>query len=230
MGSTISFILAARVPEVAAHIKLNVAIAPVVFGSHIKSPIKFLTPFAKHLDWIRTFLGISEFLPHYEIFNKLANDCTSELFGILCENLFFLMFGYDGNEFNSEILPSVMYHLPAGTSTKTILHLAQVVANKNQFMQYDYGVGGNMQRYGEKLPPVYNLTNTKMPVYLMYAENDMFSTEKDVLLLRDRIKNVIGVYKVPKKGFSHIDFNFGKSAYNLVYTQLLEVMKNYTTS
>lgn len=228
MGSTISFILAAELPNVAQHIKLNIAMAPGVFAGHVKSPIRFLTPYVKQFDWIRLFLGINEFLPHYEFYNKLASDCSYDILGIICENLFFLLFGYDQNEFNSEILPSVLHHLPAGTSTKAILHLAQGFNKKRLFRQYDYGIQGNIQRYGKKQPPQYDLSNVKMPVYIMYAENDIFATEKDVLMLSEQLSNILNVYKVQRKGFSHVDFIFGKDVYQLVYRPMLNILKNYT--
>lgn len=228
MGSTISFILAAERPDIAQHIKINIALAPGVFAGYVKSPIRFLTPHVRQFDWIRLFLGINEFLPHYEFYNKLGTDCSYELLGIICENLFFLLFGYDQNEFNSEILPSVLHHLPAGTSTKAILHLAQAFNRKRLFRQYDYGIVGNLQKYGTKQPPHYDLRQAKMPIFIIYAENDIFASEKDVLMLSQQLSNVLNIHRVQRKGFSHIDFIFGKDVYELVYRPMLSIIRNYT--
>lgn len=46
------------------------------------------------------------------------------------------------------------------------------VANRTQFAQYDYGLGGNMARYGQEQPPLYNIQNITTKTLLYYAEND----------------------------------------------------------
>lgn len=66
-------------------------------------------------------------------------------------------------------------HNPAGTSTKTLVHLAQL-HNSGKFRQYDYGRAKNLQIYNTSEPPGYNLANITTPFALYYAENDLLST------------------------------------------------------
>ena len=51
----------------------------------------------------------------------------------------------------------IIYKLeaPAGTSTKNLVHFAQMVINKN-FQMYDYGAD-NMAHYNQSTAPVYNI-------------------------------------------------------------------------
>lgn len=52
MGTTMNFIMLSEKPEYNEKIKLFVALAPVAFMSHVKSPIRFLAPFSKDIEVI----------------------------------------------------------------------------------------------------------------------------------------------------------------------------------
>jgi len=69
----------------------------------------------------------------------------------------------------------IVNYNPAGTSTKTIVHLAQEY-NSGKFRQFDYGRAKNLQIYNASEPPDYNLANITTPVALFYAENDWLSS------------------------------------------------------
>lgn len=69
-----------------------------------------------------------------------------------------------------------MSHIPAGTSTKTVIHYAQEIDGVGNFKQFDYGSAGNIIQYGTRFPPKYKLENMKTPIYLMYAENDWLAS------------------------------------------------------
>ena len=69
------------------------------------------------------------------------------------------------------LLPYVLGHTPAGASTRTVLHYAQLV-NSGKFCKYDFGRQENMKRYGTPTPPEYDLSKVKTPVTLMWGEND----------------------------------------------------------
>lgn len=40
------------------------------------------------------------------------------------------------------------------------------------FRRYDFGLAGNMKKYGTFLPPAYNIDNIVCPVALYYSSND----------------------------------------------------------
>lgn len=73
-------------------------------------------------------------------------------------------------------MPVILSHIPAGTSTKTVIHYLQEIKNKGNFQKFDYGPQGNMIEYGNETAPSYNISNIKVPIYLMYAENDWLTS------------------------------------------------------
>ena len=44
----------------------------------------------------------------------------------LCTNILFILCGFDEAQLNTTLLPDILHHTPAGASTHTILHYAQV--------------------------------------------------------------------------------------------------------
>lgn len=58
-----------------------------------------------------------------------------------------------------------MGHFPSGSSLRNMDHFEQII-RKGKFAKYDFGTAINMQKYGTKDPPIYNLTNIDVPVYL----------------------------------------------------------------
>lgn len=50
MGTTMNFVLLSEKPEYNEKIKLFVALAPVAYMTHVKSPIRFLAPFSKDIE------------------------------------------------------------------------------------------------------------------------------------------------------------------------------------
>lgn len=71
------------------------------------------------------------------------------------------------------LLPSILSHSPAGTSTRTMVHLSQGVLS-GRFRPYDYGSKKNKQIYNATEPPDYDFTNVTVPIALFYADNDWF--------------------------------------------------------
>lgn len=72
------------------------------------------------------------------------------------------------------MLPLILTHTPAGTSVKQLLHYAQEILS-GHFRKYDYGIIGNLLKYGKIAPPDYELDNITAPVALFYSLNDWFA-------------------------------------------------------
>lgn len=47
----------------------------------------------------------------------------------VCTNIVFLLCGYDAPQMNQTMMSTIASHIPAGTSTYTILHYAQEIKN-----------------------------------------------------------------------------------------------------
>ena len=75
------------------------------------------------------------------------------------------------------MLPYILGHEPGGTSTRTVIHYAQLI-NSGKFRKYDFGLDENKKIYNSTEPPSYNLKNVQVPVALMWAENDWLADPK----------------------------------------------------
>lgn len=74
-------------------------------------------------------------------------------------------------------MPVTLLHLIETSSVKTVTHLSQLM-HSGEFQQFDYGVKENLRCYGSSEPPQYNLSNMRVPTYLIRANNDLTSTRE----------------------------------------------------
>jgi hypothetical protein len=50
--------------------------------------------------------------------------------------------------------------------------------NSGKFQKFDYGRRKNLEVYGQEEPPEYDLGKVKVPAYLLYGKNDIYTTER----------------------------------------------------
>jgi lysosomal acid lipase/cholesteryl ester hydrolase len=125
-------------------------------------------------------------------------------------------------------MPVIFGHTPAGTSTKTVTHFAQEIHENGNFQQFDYGEEENLKRYGQKLPPLYDVDNIRVPVALFYATNDWLAGPLDVKSLYNKLERIsIGLFKVPFDNFNHVDFLWGNDAPEIVYKKVIAILQQY---
>ena len=53
-------------------------------------------------------------------------------------------------------------------------------ARKASLAKFDYGKKGNLKHYGTAEPPVYKLSNIRVPVNLFHGDYDRLADPKDV--------------------------------------------------
>ncbi|GJQ83098.1 hypothetical protein Trydic_g20109 [Trypoxylus dichotomus] len=228
MGTTMFFIFASMLPKEASIIKIMVAFAPVAYMTHLKSPVRYFAPFSKDIEWLAKHLGLNEFLPNGRILKLLSYECELLKYAKeICENVIFAICGFDEKEFDPNLLPVVLAHAPAGTSTKTVIHYSQEIEDNGNFQCFDYGEVGNMIEYGTPTPPLYNLTNIQVPTYLMYGINDLMVSPIDVERLVTKLPKNVGIYQIPLDSFNHVDFLWAKDAMKYVYQPLLKFLQKY---
>lgn len=142
----------------------------------------------------------------------------------LCSNLFFLLFGFNPKELNKTLLPVYLGHVPAGSATDQLIHYGQEI-NSGRFCQFDYGLFGNIFKYGLFTPPSYALKKVTAPVYIFYSSNDLFVSPIDVSKLSEEIPNLKLLYLVQDPLWTHTDYMFGIHAKSKVYNKILRKMK-----
>lgn len=230
MGTTVLFSLLSTKPEYNDILNAAFVMAPIAYMRNVRSPIRLLAKYSNDMEYFLKMFGANELLATNEVLKWLSKYTfklePQKRKGILSKNLFFVLCGYDEKQFNRSLVPAILNHVPAGTSTKTLVHYAQEIDNEGEFQQFDYGIEGNLRQYGMSRAPRYRVQRITLPIALLSANNDLVSSNEDVKRLYDELPNPIEHYKVPYEKFNHIDFLWGIDAPSLVYDKLLQLLEN----
>jgi lysosomal acid lipase/cholesteryl ester hydrolase len=118
-------------------------------------------------------LGLYEFLPSNAFMDFLGKTFCHENSPVqfVCSNVLFLIAGYNFDQIDPLLLSIAMGHSPAGSSSGNLLHYSQGV-NSGLFRKYNYGKEGNLLRYGQETPPLYDISKITAPVALYWGQND----------------------------------------------------------
>lgn len=228
MGTTMFYAAMSENPEYNSKIKVMFGLGPVAFVGKMISPIRFLAPFVDEVQILLNLLGEYEFLPDSPAFREWKEfACAVNNYRkIMCENTLFFLVGFDSFLFNKTLLPMIVGHEPEGTSTNTVIHYAQMV-NKGNFQHFDYGLVGNMEHYGQAIPPPYNLSRVTCPTIMLWANNDWLADPKDAALLAKQLPNLQQNIEIPYKFFNHLDFLWATNAYEMVNHFILKYLPFY---
>ncbi|XP_042239935.1 gastric triacylglycerol lipase-like isoform X2 [Homarus americanus] len=223
MGTTVFFALMSSQPEYQQKIASMIALAPVATVTSISSPIKYLAPLVNELQFVLRLFGNDQDLMTNRLLISLWDPyrvCRSHTF---CENLQFIITGFDPSRADQGMVPIILSHNPAGASTQTLFHFAQGF-NSGRFQNFDWGKKKNLLHYGQIEPPEYDVTKIKVPITMFWANNDWLAGEKDVHHLEKQLPHLQACYKVPNPMFSHLDFLWATDARSLVYEKVFEVL------
>ena len=109
----------------------------------------------------------------------------------MCEDILFVVAGFNKEEMNHTMIPYIVGHTPAGTSTLNMIHYSQSVT-RGAWAGYDYGsVQENMVRWGRDKPPVYQYSNISAPVALFWSDSDWLVVPRDVATLAHQLPNLV---------------------------------------
>jgi len=222
MGTSTMFGLLSESKEYNNKIEGFYALAPVVYMSHVTSPLALLAPFSGIIDDVASLLGVGEFAPSSALFEFLGDTLCGSV-AEACEDFLFVIAGYDPDQMNATQLPVYLAHTPAGTSVNTINKYAQLIDSGN-FAKYDYGWIENLEKYGSMSPPEWDVTKITAPVYLFWSENDVFADPTDVSVLTPKLHTLRAKHEVPNTEFSHLDFMWGIDANTLCYDSVMTYM------
>ncbi|CAJ0592048.1 unnamed protein product [Cylicocyclus nassatus] len=202
------------------------ALAPVSRMSHVKGLFLYLGKIYEQFSLVYRIFGDNEFLSN-NIFTRLLTDiiCDKSVNNPICENFIFSVSGPNSNQFNSSRIGIYLAHNPAGTSSRNMLHFAQMVHNK-KMESFDRGKEANLRWYGQSTPPEYNLTNVHCDTYLFYSDYDWLAPAADVehflipTLPRTSVK-----FARKLKNFNHNDFLWGLRARKEIYDRITNIIK-----
>uniref|UniRef100_A0A2C9JRY0 Lipase n=1 Tax=Biomphalaria glabrata TaxID=6526 RepID=A0A2C9JRY0_BIOGL len=219
-GTTIAFAEFGENPELASHIKHFIAMAPVAQVWNTKSPIKHLAYFADYSWLFHLFLGSGEFNVRPFIIKLMASTVCYYKPNV-CENLLFLIGGFDEISLNQTRVPVYVAHTPGGTSVRNILHWSQAI-NSMKFQHFDYGsTKENLKHYGQPTPPLYDPRKVKVPVAIFRGDNDWLADPTDIKWLLPQL-NVSHDVNIPHYG--HLDFIWAYDAPTYIYNTILQIV------
>lgn len=227
-GTLIAFSQLGTNSRLASQIRLFIALGPVSRVSHTKSPIRLIADAgasSTQLVWYRVF-GKHDFLPSSQMIDWLADTfCNIHLVDeIFCENVLFVICG-PSNHMNTTRIPVYATHSPAGTSTKNMIHFAQMVI-AGEMQKYDFGSPAeNQAHYNQSTPPIYDIRSIKTPVALYSSTNDWLADPEDVKYIRANLPNIVDDYVI--KGWNHLDFVWAIDAKQKLYDRIIQLMRKF---
>lgn len=179
-GTTAFWVMGAMKKDMNKKIKTMNALGPAAYMSNLLSPfLRATAPYVYSTEWITKMLGVYEFSPSdsMKVQSGQLLCLQNSLYIEICTNSLFLFAGFNSKQLNRTLLPDIMENTPAGSSIKQVLHYAQLI-NSGKFRMYDYGIAQNLLKYGQMIPPDYDLSSVTPPVYLHFSENDWLCAVK----------------------------------------------------
>jgi len=216
LGTTTAFAKLSQDQEFAKKIKKFYALAPMATVKHMKGPLGWMALFTGPMEALFKLVGMDEFAPNEWLMNKFATlFCGHPVSDLLCTNLLFLIGGPESDQLNATRIPVYLSHSPGGTSTRTIIHMGQMVKN-GKFQAYDYGSKKeNQAHYHQDKPIEYDITEMETPVAIFSGGNDWLADPRDVQTLLPKLKTVFNNVYLPD--FNDFDFIWGLRAAPEVY-------------
>jgi lysosomal acid lipase/cholesteryl ester hydrolase len=224
-GTTIMFGLLSTQKRYNNLVKPFIALAPVTSIRFVSTPLRHLTK----IPFLPSLLGFygGPFLPS-NLLMKIVGEylCTSRIRS-LCSNAIFIANGFDHTQMNMTRLGVYMNGMPAGTSTKNMLHYLQLLRS-GRFQDYDYGKMNNMRMYQSLSPPEYPLEEITNPnIALIHSANDWLSSLGDNGLLRERLQvKPVCDHLVPVPHWNHLDFILGLQQHKYVNKKVYEILED----
>lgn len=228
-GTTSFFILMSERPEYNEKILTAHMLAPVALMGNLVSPfVRALSPFVDQVEWIMGMLGVYEFMPSTDMMSKGGYYiCRDEsIFQEVCANVLFLIGGFNSAQLNRTVIPAILANTPAGAAVGQLVHYGQGV-NSKKFQQYDHGLLGNMQKYGQASPPEYPVEKITCNLALHYSDNDWLAAVKDVDEFSKRLGSLIGKFRVADPKFNHLDYQWATDGKALLYDRIINLMDRY---
>jgi lysosomal acid lipase/cholesteryl ester hydrolase len=209
----------------AAKVDLFVGLAPACYVGHATATLMHVLADLDIANII-SFLGEKEFLMNDWLIRQIAKFCKD--IGRDCSDILDLEFG-DGtkHDINQTQLGVVTRYDPGGTSIYNMIHWAQEVKGNN-FGMHDWGLAGNLLKYGRTTPPQYHLDQMEgPPTAIFYGLEDALADPEDVARIFKEVQPgiIVGQHALPT--YEHMDFVWGMNAQRDVYPKVLSYIQQY---
>jgi len=221
-GSEIAFIGFSNNQQLAKKVKMFVALAPVARVDHVKGFFKYLSSYQSTLESFFRMFGIREFMPSNWLLKMFATViCPWD--EKMCENIMFMMAGFDKSNLDLKRVEVIESHCPAGTSTKNVIHWSQMIKAK-RLQKYDFeDPQANVRAYGQTTPPEYIITGLNVPTVLVAGGQDWLGDPLDELWLMEKIHSTV-IEIIFIDYYNHLDMIWGIDAPQKIYQPLIELI------
>lgn len=229
MGGTQYMILLSERPEYNDKIQEGYLLAPAVFMTYAPHPVFIFSSLGNTIEDLVHLLGMYELVPESEFVHWLSQimcDQVTDTLPGLCDNFAFAFCGINPAQFNETMASVYLDMVPAGTSTRPIVHYAQLHMTDLAFQKFDFGSKENEATYGSSTPPAYDLSNVKTPLAIWVGDKDYLVDIQDVDHLVSVLPNVKFYETVDIPGFTHLDFATAIDSDKAVYAKIIEKMND----
>ncbi|XP_045510343.1 lipase 3-like [Colias croceus] len=214
MGATTFLVFLSTLPEYNRYIKMAIFLAPLAYLTNVDGPLRMLKCMGNYPpEQLIKLIGQGEFMANRKVPHWIATKfCKGAL--MYCENPFLFFSGGlpEGDIWDTDFIARLLYHVPAGGSTRTILHYAQLIKS------------GKFHKFGDE-EHEYPLNKVTVPIALISSSDDWLSTGPDVLRLFFSIPRAIDHYIIRDKKLHHGDFVWGTDA-SVVYDKVLDFLSH----
>ncbi|CAL7949363.1 unnamed protein product [Xylocopa violacea] len=228
-GTTQFLVMMSQKPRYNTKIKLMIGLAPAAFTGNIRGPVTKLAKLTYFGVWVGETFGYPELRLRSAWEKFVSNILCQDITQLLCNNILFLITGFNQSNLSAADLSMIRNHIPAGASWKQIVHFGQGYIHPGHFRQFDYGNKmKNYYAYNSSEPPDYKLNKIITPIALFSSNTDLLVTETDFDLLKSKLDNVVFHEAISTKYFSHYDFIWGESSVSIVFEPILKLLMLYT--
>eukprot|EP00475_Leptophrys_vorax_P009789 TRINITY_DN1648_c0_g1_i1.p1 TRINITY_DN1648_c0_g1~~TRINITY_DN1648_c0_g1_i1.p1 ORF type:complete len:389 (+),score=102.66 TRINITY_DN1648_c0_g1_i1:27-1193(+) len=224
-GGTVGLAALSTYPAVYNKVKSFIGLGTAVYMGNTQSAmvhaLEYFTP-------VLNALHVNKFQASTTAFKDIVPGfCTT--FPTLCDSVICWVAGCeDADSLDKERVPVLLSHYPDNSSVQDMDHWIQI-KQTGEFKMYDFGSSSlNLASYNSEVPPAYNLTGIRTPMYLYAGSKDQFSVPVDVDQLVSELESG-GANLVDFKmiDFGHGDFVWSSDAYITLYPELISIIAKY---
>ncbi|ERN10889.1 hypothetical protein AMTRI_Chr12g270120 [Amborella trichopoda] len=196
-------------------------LCPISYLDHVSSQF-VLRAVSLHLDQMLTTMGIHQLNfrsnTGVQILESICDrnaECSDILSSITGKNCCF----------NNSRVDFYLEYEPHPSSTKNLRHLFQMI-RKGNFARYDYGILGNLIRYGTLHPKAFNLAGIprSLPIWIGYGGQDALADLTDVKRMLKELP--LEPELLYLETYGHIDFILSVKANEDVYGHVIEFFRS----
>jgi len=128
VGTTAGFAKFSEDKAFAQKIKKFYALGPIASMKNAKGPLRYIAKLSGALQWLLGLIGADEFSPNQLFMQEMAKYfCGNVVTNLVCKNVLFLIGGPNSKQLNATRVPVYLSHSPGGTSTRNVIHFAQLI-------------------------------------------------------------------------------------------------------